>query len=289
MPSPSVLPSLPSFDLSPIYRNHAGARNDEQMVLLRRMRMVMTSFKIMLTMDPTLRAVWPVLNGVRVAPSGIYDYIQHHLMRLPCCLCVLEFDNEQARNQYFEVKVILVTTGTLAGEYVALCATGRCKYFMPFERCYNSRAQPVKAYPVRGETDPIAPGPPLEGSPVSSLTAFTSSVTPPPAASGVVARPRDPIVLQPVLSNVVAPLPAIIATAQPPPLPVCKTTFDLLLKLDDCDQPGLTETQFRNLFVKCSNCHLFTTKSAFVDHHCRTLLPIAPQSTEIIDLTLDDD
>ncbi|KAJ7196696.1 hypothetical protein GGX14DRAFT_672347 [Mycena pura] len=206
MPSPSVLPSLPSFDLSPIYRNHAGARNDEQMVLLRRMRMVMTSFKIMLTMDATLRAlaVWPVLNGVRVAPSGIYDYIQHHLMRLPCCLCVLEFDNEQARNQYFEVKVILVTTGTLAGEYVALCATGRCKYFMLFERCYNSRAQPVKAYPVRGETDPIAPGPPLEGSPVSCLTASVSLL--PPAASGVVARPRDPIVLQPALSNVVAPL-----------------------------------------------------------------------------------
>lgn len=83
--------------------------------------------------------------------------------------------------------------------------------------------------------------------------------------------------------------PAIIATTQPPPLPARKTAFDLLLQLDDCDQAGLTETQFQNLFVKCSNCRLFTTKSAFIDHHCRTLLPIAPQSTEIIDLTLDDD
>ncbi|KAJ7073564.1 hypothetical protein C8F01DRAFT_1241851 [Mycena amicta] len=186
MPSPAALPSPTNLDLSPIYRKHAGARNDEQMVLLRRMRMVMTTFKIMVTMDPSPCALavwnWPVLNGVRVTPSSIYEYIQHHLMRLPCCFCVLEFDAEQAKNQYFEVKVILVTTGTLAGEYVVCCATGRCKYFMLFEHCYNSRAQPVKAYPVRGDHDPIALGPPLEESPASSLTAFNSSVTPPSRA-----------------------------------------------------------------------------------------------------------
>ncbi|KAJ7840468.1 hypothetical protein B0H13DRAFT_1649670, partial [Mycena leptocephala] len=48
---------------------------------------------------------------------------------------------------------------------------------------------------------------------------------------------------------------------------------------------GLTEAQFRNLFVRCSHCKLYTTTSAFEDHSCRTP---STASIEIIDLTADE-
>jgi hypothetical protein len=61
--------------------------------------------------------------------------------------------------------------------------------------------------------------------------------------------------------------------------------LSMLMQLDASNNAGLTESQFRQLFVRCSSCKLFTTASAFEDHSCRIS---SDTSAEIIDLTGDD-
>jgi hypothetical protein len=58
-----------------------------------------------------------------------------------------------------------------------------------------------------------------------------------------------------------------------------KTTSVLLMKLDSRMRPGITEAEFRTLFVKCQRCGLITTWRAFRLHGCATA------AMEVIDLT----
>jgi hypothetical protein len=58
----------------------------------------------------------------------------------------------------------------------------------------------------------------------------------------------------------------------------CPATSDMLERLDSKVQPGITEAEFQNLFVRCE-CGLFTTRRAFGLHDCRN---------EVIDLTGED-
>ncbi|KAJ6624510.1 hypothetical protein B0H10DRAFT_2323238 [Mycena sp. CBHHK59/15] len=78
--------------------------------------------------------------------------------------------------------------------------------------------------------------------------------------------------------------PFIVPYATPEPRPTLTTPFSMLMQLDASSNAGLTEMQFRKLFVCCSVCQLYTTTSAFEDHNC---CPTGV-SNEIIDLTGDD-
>jgi hypothetical protein len=59
-----------------------------------------------------------------------------------------------------------------------------------------------------------------------------------------------------------------------------RTVYDQLMKLYTWTKPGLTEEEFRELFVKCE-CGLIMTVKVFDDHECRVI--------KVIDLTKDDD
>lgn len=65
-------------------------------------------------------------GGDRVPPSELDEYRRHHHIRFPCCLCPMASAEPDA---YTEASIFLVTTGRLAGEYVASCPTGKCKYW----------------------------------------------------------------------------------------------------------------------------------------------------------------
>jgi hypothetical protein len=81
----------------------------------------------------------------------------------------------------------------------------------------------------------------------------------------------------------------------PPPEHAPKTTLDQMLCLDSLIQPGLLETDFKKLFVKCG-CGLIMTKRCFNLHKCwRISQPAILDLTQpvidpaVIDLTSVDD
>ena len=57
-----------------------------------------------------------------------------------------------------------------------------------------------------------------------------------------------------------------------------KTDWHKFTKLESMDRPGLTETEFFGLFVKCDMCMLITTRQAFSNHRC-------PQGEDDLELT----
>jgi hypothetical protein len=68
----------------------------------------------------------PVSGGERVTLSDFPQHRRTHQFRYPCCLCSV---HELDPNHVTESVVFMVTSGNLAGEYVAACARGVCKYW----------------------------------------------------------------------------------------------------------------------------------------------------------------
>ncbi|KAJ6464219.1 hypothetical protein DFH09DRAFT_1488997 [Mycena vulgaris] len=246
--------------------------------------------------------LWPAEHGQRVPPSGLGPYRQTHNFHYPYCLCsVHELDS----NHSTESAVFLVTKGPLAGEYVAACAQ------VLLERMYPKRSQPVSVYPLRASTVPAPAEVFYEGddnvssSSTSTPSEFEVYFSAASGSSSVVplrrAREDSADDLTPICpvrrrlygsgSSATAagsssPInPFIVPYVTPEPLPIAISPFAMLMQLDASSNPGLTEAQFRKLFVRCSSCKLFTTISAFEDHNCR---PTSTLSTEIIDLTSED-
>ena len=62
------------------------------------------------------------------------------------------------------------------------------------------------------------------------------------------------------------------------------TTLDQLYKLDSWLSPGLSEVEFRSLFVKCRSCGLVMTRRVRKQHACAVIRRDPPA---IIDLTMD--
>lgn len=59
--------------------------------------------------------------------------------------------------------------------------------------------------------------------------------------------------------------------------------LDLFLRLDSRENAGLSEPEFKSLFVQCE-CGLIMACWVFHDHNC-----VAPAVPMVIDLTLDSD
>lgn len=69
--------------------------------------------------------------------------------------------------------------------------------------------------------------------------------------------------------------------------------LDQLLKLDDWNLPGLTASQFAQLFTKCRRCGLVTTARVHSRHACKATAGVIvidlTAVDEVIDLTNDGD
>lgn len=69
--------------------------------------------------------------------------------------------------------------------------------------------------------------------------------------------------------------------------------LDQLLKLDDWNLPGLTESQFMLLFTKCRRCGLVMTARVHSRHTCEVaagaIVIDLTADNEVIDLTNDGD
>ena len=63
------------------------------------------------------------------------------------------------------------------------------------------------------------------------------------------------------------------------PIKSSQTIKNRLLRLDSWGRPGLHETEFKRLFVKCE-CGLVMTRRVFKEHEC---------AITVIDLTSDND
>jgi hypothetical protein len=83
------------------------------------------------------------------------------------------------------------------------------------------------------------------------------------------------------INDFIPQVPAPIRRTSTPIKPVRiegrRNVSNLLELLDSRVRPGVTEIEFRRLFVKCE-CGLILTKRAFNDHAC---------SREVVDLTDD--
>jgi hypothetical protein len=81
--------------------------------------------------------------------------------------------------------------------------------------------------------------------------------------------------------------PPAIPTFERPPSRI-ESTIDLLFRLDAIDRPGLSATEFRNLFAKCP-CGLIMTRRSYRGHVCADATTVVVQNFPIvIDLTLDE-
>ena len=69
-----------------------------------------------------------------------------------------------------------------------------------------------------------------------------------------------------------------------------ETVIEQLLRLDTSRRPGLSDTEFKKLFAKCS-CGLIMTRRVFLGHICAPTLQaipaidLAPDVSDVTDLT----
>jgi hypothetical protein len=66
-----------------------------------------------------------------------------------------------------------------------------------------------------------------------------------------------------------------------PPPHSSDTQFDVLLRLDSWNGPGISEVDFNNLFVRCQ-CGMYMTRRVHGSHVCVRALA---STTNVIDLT----
>lgn len=64
--------------------------------------------------------------GERVAPSDLGDHRSSHRFLGPCCMCPAVIEEQTG---FTEAAIVMTVSGRRAGQYVARCAKGRCRYF----------------------------------------------------------------------------------------------------------------------------------------------------------------
>ncbi|KIK74873.1 hypothetical protein PAXRUDRAFT_174432 [Paxillus rubicundulus Ve08.2h10] len=235
---------------------------------------------------------WPVLeSGERVAPDALISHRQTHCFTGPGCLC----SKQSIDGIFTEVLIFMVATGCYAGQWVAACAAGRCKYWVFLEKLYSKPGLPIRLYPRRETGEPIpdpvcfggeaADYPPTQpNSPASNL------ITPEPNNLPV----AGPSVLYPMTTRLgkrrnaeVDFNPFMVPSTpkrQKPAPGTVQSVFAMLMKLDDISQPGLTTRQLKALFTKCAECGLIMTRRTYEHHECN----LDSERVEVIDLTGSD-
>jgi hypothetical protein len=71
------------------------------------------------------------------------------------------------------------------------------------------------------------------------------------------------------------------------PESVSGDSFSLLLQLDEIKDPGISEEEFNELFLKCRKCGWHMTRRATVFHKCAAVSQDHAMPVEVIDLTND--
>ena|SRR5271170_3587759 len=66
-------------------------------------------------------------RGERIPPSDLSDHRSSHRFLGPCCICPLLRPAVQGCT-FVEAAIFMATHGRLAGQYLAVCARGRCGY-----------------------------------------------------------------------------------------------------------------------------------------------------------------
>ena len=69
----------------------------------------------------------------------------------------------------------------------------------------------------------------------------------------------------------------------PGPLVHAENFYELLARLDDISEPGVSEAVFRRLFRQCRRCGAYMTSRTTLFHKCK-----GPRNVEVIDLTNED-
>ncbi|KIM72028.1 hypothetical protein PILCRDRAFT_93623 [Piloderma croceum F 1598] len=158
----------------------------------------------------------------------------------------------------------MASDGPYRGEYVASCASDACGYLVCLERMYPSPGLHIQRYPIRLQAGPM----PLR---VQKHLAMRYMPVNPPAKRNN--------------CDILASVPVY-----EPPTNGPKSVADQLLRLDAWAWPGLSQTEFTNLFAVCN---------LFEGHMClRPVIDLTGDEPEeptrasqwtVIDLTADSD
>ncbi|KAG5650018.1 hypothetical protein H0H81_001055 [Sphagnurus paluster] len=258
---------------------------------------------------------WPIVNGARVPPSELNATFKTHNLRGPGCLCASQDPNPAA---FTESAVFCVSTGRLSGEYVAACANHSCGYFSMsfswinlFESTKNSCTHSeVINYEEVGNvekemgtiTPASTPGTNSEAPSSHRSRKRKRSESPDVSAENQAGERREegefletPSIYGEISLNILIDINIFIvdhATPRHRRRRNNTSAFSLLMLLDTSEGPGLTEAEFRDLFVRCSQCGDYMTKRAFATYHrCQVAVATATtprQEVEVIDLTGDN-
>ena len=66
------------------------------------------------------------MEGARVLPSNLNEYIRHHELKAPCCLCALMDDVPYTEGK---IRLLGAEGGNMASTYIVECAQSRCGYY----------------------------------------------------------------------------------------------------------------------------------------------------------------
>jgi hypothetical protein len=95
---------------------------------------------------------WPVNRArERVTPADLGDYRKSHKFRAPSCLCA----SDGIDAVYTESAIFMAVGGEHSGEYLAVCAMGRCGYTIFLDSVFKKPGLHVGEYPERAVGEPV--------------------------------------------------------------------------------------------------------------------------------------
>ncbi|KAF8234352.1 hypothetical protein L208DRAFT_1550076 [Tricholoma matsutake] len=110
---------------------------------------------------------WPIHARKCVVPGALHEHHEHYQFLGPSCLCPLLQQVSKAP-VFTEAAIYILVFGRYAGEYIAECANGRCRYIgqspsilknavsiysgpVPLQRLYQVVGIPAWTFPPQGK------------------------------------------------------------------------------------------------------------------------------------------